>query len=50
MTGDRQVFEYLRRHGLGNGTGQATSYYQMNAYDGMNAKRRRWIADKGVKF
>jgi hypothetical protein len=45
MSADRLVFEWLRQHGRGATTGQATAYYALGPSDGMHPQRLRWIAE-----
>lgn len=40
---DRSVFDWLRRHGAGAGTGRATAYYTLSPSDGMHAARQEWM-------
>jgi hypothetical protein len=43
MSEDRVVFEYLKSHHRGVGTGLATSYYTIRPEDGMHPHRLGWV-------
>ena len=45
MSEDRMVFDALRKHHRGRGTGEATSFYVIQPEDAMHSRRVRWIAE-----